>query len=62
PEASRQKIAAGVAAFQNMEMSDNAEIFYDSDGLVSHAMLTRSVGNTAGEAATETTEIRRTSE
>lgn len=62
PEASRQKIVVGAAVLQNMEMTDNTDIFFDTDGLVSHAMLTRNVSDVVGEAATETIEIRRIGE
>lgn len=62
PEANRQNMLATIAAFENVEMTDSADIYFDADGLVSHAMLTRDVGNAAGEAGTETIEIRRIGE
>lgn len=62
PEANRQKMRASLAAFQNMEMTDSTDIYFDADGLVLHATLTRDFGNAAGETAAETIEIRRTGE
>lgn len=59
PKENRAKVEAGMAALQEMEVSDRADISFGADGLPLRASFVREIRDGTGQVGTEAIEIRR---